>query len=140
MGVNKMDGWKGWNGYVSKSQCARCTKDANCIWQYGTCTICPCVSIRRMDEPLGGSIQAPLVFASSLTEGALGPTPQPAGVTCHTTHLSTFAVLPVVRVLAVAGCALDVAPTTLLCTVGARLTITGGNFGMAAQRWDAFAV
>ena len=56
----------------------------------------------------------------------------PDGLRCHTTHLSTFAVLPVVRVTSVTGCALDVPPTTLFCLGDSReswITVTGGNFG-----------
>ena len=56
----------------------------------------------------------------------------PRGPRCYTTRLSTVAMLPVVRVTAVKGCALDVPPTTLFCaphSPNTRITVTGGNFG-----------
>ena len=52
-------------------------------------------------------------------------------LTCYTAHLTAFAVEPVVRIEAVRGCAVDVAPSSLHCASGfGSLTVAGGNFGM----------
>ena len=59
------------------------------------------------------------------------------GLRCHTTHLSTFAIIPVVRVTSVRGCALDVPPSSAFCLPDARdsrITVTGGHFGESGAR------
>ena len=51
-------------------------------------------------------------------------------VVCHTTHLSSFSLQPLVRVQAVRGCGLGLGPTALFCPPQSTvLTVSGGNFG-----------
>ena len=54
---------------------------------------------------------------------------------CHTNHLSTFTVLPIVAVTQAAGCAHDVFPTAMHCppdSPDATLRLTGTHFGITA--------
>ena len=54
---------------------------------------------------------------------------------CHTSHLTTFTVLPVVAVSKAKGCAHDVGPTAMHCpseSATASLRFTGVHFGAAA--------
>ena len=67
----------------------------------------------------------------------LHPTPAvngPATLSCHTSHLSTFAIQPLPRVEAVSGCGRQSGPVSVFCTLeaGVVLTISGGHFGTSA--------